>query len=66
MSSLAFVLQHAQIVATGFKLGRAAEPVAGVFDFDRVHGHVLVLLGYTVVEARYLSEGRATSSKVRA
>ena len=48
---LHFVFVHAQELSAGFKLGRATEPVAGVFDFLRVHGNALrILFVHTVIE----------------
>ena len=59
---LHLVLSHAQEIATGLKLSWAAKPVAGVFDFEGIHGHVLsMLFGYTVIEAQDSGEGEATS-----
>lgn len=47
---LNFVLEHAELVPAGFKRRRAAEPIAGVFDFVWVHVHALfILFLYTVV-----------------
>ena len=46
----------------GFKPGRASLPIAGVFDFIRVHGHALsILFVYTVIRAQRFGEGSATS-----
>lgn len=48
-----FFAGHAQELSSGFELGPATEPVAGVFDFMRVHGSaLLILFVYTVIEAR--------------
>ena len=53
-------------VTAGFELSRAAEPVAGVFDFERVHGRALFLLfGYTAVWTQVLGEDEATSCRSR-
>jgi len=49
-------------VGASFELSGAAQPVTGVFDFERVHGHALsILFGYTVIEAKLFGEGRVTN-----
>lgn len=49
---LNFVLEHSKLMPAGIERRRAAKPIAGVFDFVRVHGHTLrMLVLYTVVEA---------------
>ncbi|WP_261398021.1 hypothetical protein [Pseudomonas sp. DR48] len=62
---LHLVLGYAQEGTTGLKLSWAAKSVAGVFDFEGIHGHALsVLFGYTVIDAQASGEGEATISRV--
>ena len=60
---LAFV--HSELMLAGFERRRAAEPIIGVFYIEGIHGcALLVLFGYTVIEAQPVSEGEATSCRV--
>ncbi|MEB0048436.1 MULTISPECIES: hypothetical protein [unclassified Pseudomonas] len=55
---LDFVFQHQFVMGDGFQFGRTSKPVAGVFYFERVHGHALfILFMHTVIEARRMDEG---------
>ncbi|MCY1459658.1 hypothetical protein D9M71_771500 [compost metagenome] len=55
-------LKHARIVLDGLESGGATEPVAGIFDFVRVHGHTLrILFLYAVVEVLRLGERKVTN-----
>ncbi|MNL30669.1 hypothetical protein D3C87_1524180 [compost metagenome] len=59
---LDFVLIDAQRVPAGFQRCRAAEPVVGVFDFERFDDYALhILFLYTVIELKALRESEATN-----
>lgn len=62
---LNFVLAHAELMPAGFERRRAAEPIVGVFYTEGIHGcALLILFGYTVIEAQPVSEGEATSCRI--
>lgn len=57
-----FVLIHPKLMPAGFKRCRATKPVAGVFDFVRVHTRALLILFlYTVIDVPQLREEEATN-----
>jgi len=59
---LDFVFIDSELMPAGFKRRRAAEPIAGVFDFVLVHGHTLrALVLYTVFEVLRLGERKVTN-----
>ena len=61
---LELIFVEGQLVPASFERRRAAEPVVGVFNSVAVHHcALLALFGYTVIEARRLSEGLATDCK---
>jgi hypothetical protein len=52
-------------VTAGLKLGGTTQPVAGVFDVGGFHGNALsILFVCTVIEAKDVGEGEATSCRV--
>ncbi len=56
-----FVLIHPELMPAGFERGRVAEPIVGVVYEVGHWNALLVLVAYTVIEARRLVEGEATS-----